>query len=1351
MADVESLELQITGDAQSAERSIDSLIQTLGRLKTAAQGGAGLRGIANPLQKISAAVNSLSGAGQKLKDLAGGLTSLSTASNFKISSNIANQITAINNAIKNLPTDYSPITQLFAAVEPLANLGKGGFGTLIGQLKKLPEAAEALNKIDMDAFGDDLKELAKNMKPLADEMQKVANGFAAFPAKIQQYINASNKIPSANARSAKSFKNLFDNVVRLGYTLKRIGGVIASWINESNAYVETLNLFTVAMGEYAGEAQKYAEQVGEAMGIDPAEWMRSQGVFMLLGTGFGIAGDRAAKMSQQLTQLGYDLSSLYNIRVEEAMQKLKSGFAGELEPLRSLGYDLSQAKLEAIALSLGIDKSVSSMTQAEKAELRYYAIMTQLTEAHGDLARTLDDPANQLRVLQAQVKQAARALGDLFIPMLKTVLPYLIAAAKVVRYLANALAGLFGAETSESDDSGLKGLGTSAGVASEALGEATDNATKLKKTLLGIDELNVMSDPSGSGSGAGAGAGGGFGFEIPTMGEDWLNTEVNKEIDAIVEKMKEWLGITDEINTWADFFDTKLGKVLKTVGQIATGIAAWKVSSALLKAIDTIQKLTHRSFNFSFGLVGAVSFMADLDKLKQYFEDFTENGPTFQNVVGMISEFAGLVGDALLTLGKVEFAGPLKVAQGVGEIASAIADIAQNGFSTDSVLDVVRGISNVGIAVGAMTKNFTVTGVSMMLQGITGIIQELARNLEAIKNGDWSGVDAATMAIGAVQAIGGLLTALGVFNKIKGALDTAKTTQNLTEVATVTNTVSTTTSTVTQKLGDLAKNIGIGVGIIAEVAAAAIIVVGAIWVLGELLEQVGIAWEPVIANGENVATAVGIGTGILVAIGVVTALLGSLGGEMAAQIGVGIAILAEIGAATAVFLAEIWAIGWGLDEIGKAWQPVLDNGERIALSVLLGMGILIVIGLAAGALGVASAGTYGALPIAIGLGVLVLAELGIAAGLFIAEIWAIGKGLDEIGKAWGPVLDNGETIAKAIEMGTKLLIAIGVVSAALGVASVASVGLLPLAIAAGTLMLKELAWAFVEFTECLIKVSDQLRDELHPSLNKTNAILPKLETNMKNFTEFMKGFVSEVVTFTGTNVITSIGSTVNKVIDFFTADPIKSLSKEISKQCDQMEDLVDNLNEILPVIKDADRLMAEFNSTMNSLKARMGVNGTTSGTIGYTITVGVKLAKSGWTSVQSWIGDLTAKLNIKLPTINVNWQSTGSPNSVSIPKFSIKYYAAGGFPGQNGDLFVANEAGPELVGQIGSRNAVVNNDQIVDAVARGVYQAVMQANAQSGDQTVEAKVDDKVLFQVLLNRSRQETMRRGYNPLVGGV
>ena len=116
-------------------------------------------------------------------------------------------------------------------------------------------------------------------------------------------------------------------------------------------------------------------QYGESWGIrrgfiDLSDWIRNQGVFNTLLTGFGDTADRASLMSKNLTQLGYDLSSFFNISVEDSMQKLQSGISGELEPLRRLGYDLSQARLEAVALSLGIDKSVSSMTQAEKAELR---------------------------------------------------------------------------------------------------------------------------------------------------------------------------------------------------------------------------------------------------------------------------------------------------------------------------------------------------------------------------------------------------------------------------------------------------------------------------------------------------------------------------------------------------------------------------------------------------------------------------------------------------------------------------------------------------------------------------------------------------------------------------------------------------------------------------------------------------------------------------------------------------------------------------------------------------------------------------------------------------------------------
>ena len=166
-------------------------------------------------------------------------------------------------------------------------------------------------------------------------------------------------------------------------TLRRIGSVLGSWIRESTSYVENLNLFTASMGEYAQEAQRYAEHVGDLLGIDPSAWMRNQGVFNTLISGFGVAADKAALMSKNLTQLGYDLSSFYNITVSDAMQKVQSGISGELEPLRRLGFDLSKAKLQAIALAHGIEKTFNEMTQAEKSQLRYYAVMTQVTVAPG--------------------------------------------------------------------------------------------------------------------------------------------------------------------------------------------------------------------------------------------------------------------------------------------------------------------------------------------------------------------------------------------------------------------------------------------------------------------------------------------------------------------------------------------------------------------------------------------------------------------------------------------------------------------------------------------------------------------------------------------------------------------------------------------------------------------------------------------------------------------------------------------------------------------------------------------------------------------------------------------------------
>ena len=345
--------------------------------------------------------------------------------------------------------------------------------------------------------------------------------------KITGKATGLSKMNTKMVKLNNTLSNITKSVVSV-YAIKKVADILGGFTKKSMAYVENMNLFTVSMGRFADEAAEYANVVSDVMGIDPSTWVRNQGVFMTLASGFGVVEERAYTMSKNLTQLGYDLSSFFNIEYTDAMTKLQAGLSGELEPLRRLGYDLSKARLEAVALELGITKAYNAMTQAEKAQLRYYAIMTQVTQAQGDMARTLEHPANQIRVLQAQIEQCARAIGNIFIPALNAVLPYAIAVTKVIRELAEYVAGLAGFTLPEVEwDGGFSGIADSATEAEEA-------TKKLKKSLLGFDELNVLQKNEDTGAGAG---GSEFSFELPEY--DFLGDAVNTRVDEIVQKIKD--------------------------------------------------------------------------------------------------------------------------------------------------------------------------------------------------------------------------------------------------------------------------------------------------------------------------------------------------------------------------------------------------------------------------------------------------------------------------------------------------------------------------------------------------------------------------------------------------------------------------------------------------------------------------------------------------------------------------------------------------------------------------------------------------------------------------------------------
>ena len=744
--EIQGLEFQIVNDSTQAVTGLQNLINTLNRLKTATNGGA--TGLSKTAQGIRELSNSLKGlnsgdASQKITRLTNALTALSQVGNVKISSSIANQLTAINTALAGLKwTDGDKLTSLANGLRPLSELGKANMTTFINQLSKLPKVIEDLEAADIDKFTQQMTALAAAMKPFADEMQKVSNGFSAFPSKIQKLITSTEKY-NASARKATTTTGKFAsglkalNVAAVAITFRKIGHFIAQAVTESNKYQEDLNLFTVALGQYAAEAQNYAEKVSDVMGIDPAQWLRNQGIFNTLLTGFGDTAERAQLMSQNLTQLGYDLSSYANIPIEEAMLKLQSGISGELEPLRRLGYDLSQARLEQTALNLGIKESVANMTQAEKAELRYYAIMTQVTTAQGDMARTLEAPANQLRILQAQLTQAARAIGNIFIPALNAILPYAIAVVQVIREIANALANLAGFKLTEVDYSGVNSAAVGAGSLADNLDDAAGAAKKLKQYTAGFDELNVFAPNTGSGSGAGAGGAGGFDFDLPTY--DFLGDAVQTRIGEIKKMIEDTLA---EITTIVSGFMLAVGAILVVTGvNIPLGVG-------LMAA-------------------GAVGLAATVGL------NWTAMSSELASTLALIT---GVVGGFLLALGAImAFSGanlPLGIALmalgGASLVSAAVINWHNSDRHLTDALTTLTGVlAGASLAVGAMlafTGVATGLGIALMAVGAVTLVSAAALNWNSIPDALASPlsrvgllVSGATLALGAILAFSGCM------------------------------------------------------------------------------------------------------------------------------------------------------------------------------------------------------------------------------------------------------------------------------------------------------------------------------------------------------------------------------------------------------------------------------------------------------------------------------------------------------------------------------------------------------------------------------------------------------------------
>lgn len=577
-------------------KAFSQIDSPLARLKSS------FSGVSTPLGRLKDAFSRIVSPVQRMKESMSGMSVQNFANSIRALEGMGNSLqniqalgkgfNSLSNALSklngiNVGQTAQQLQQIAFAVGPLAD-GVGKSTSALSDFGKgmnsLTSSLKRLNTIDLGETAQKVREMSVALRPLTDEMLRAGPAAASYGENMRNLAQAMRTASNAGtltrslAENTKQLSGItsFLNFGKLAagfYALKRAGEFLGGFIQNTNSYIEDMNLFAVSMGEAAAEGRELAGRMEELLGIDAGEAMRSMGVFRQMTTSFGVAGEQATLLSKNLTQLTYDMSSFYNIDAADAFLKLRSGIAGEAEPLRALGVDISNARLQQELWNLGINASVEGLNQADKALLRYTAIMNQTANAQGDMARTLSSPANQLRVLEAQLGLASRAIGSIFIPALNAVLPYAIAFVKVVRMAAESLASFFGFQMPDVDYSGISaGLGDISSGLDDTASSAASAGKQLKKLISGFDELNIFQENSAAGSVGGA-IGGNILGDLDLSGYDMFEGLVENRVSELIEPMRD-----------------ALKEVLGYVGPIAAGIAAWKITDTFLKGISSVRE-----------------------------------------------------------------------------------------------------------------------------------------------------------------------------------------------------------------------------------------------------------------------------------------------------------------------------------------------------------------------------------------------------------------------------------------------------------------------------------------------------------------------------------------------------------------------------------------------------------------------------------------------------------------------------------------------------------------------------------------------------------------------------------------
>ena len=684
-----------------------------------------LRGLYNTLNSLTRLSSSTFG-NFNISNIEGLSKSTKSINNF---ANAMSKLEKINvNAVSvQLSGLKSPIEQMSAAMEKFDAQTTSAVANALRALRSLPSVMQSMSALDLSKIGFVFTTLATQIQPFLARLKEASAELQAF-AVIAKNINKTSSLSKffkENSTQAKSFSAIIKTAGKsissmfalnkiyffLNYS-KRLADTFVSMVNSAVEFNEILNLFNVSFGELTKQARTFAKSVSESWNFAEGAILNYMAQFNnLLSAIEGLTDEMSATLSEKLTIMAIDFSSLYNVSIESAMNKFQSALSQQVRPIRETsGFDITQNTLQSEMELIGIrDKSITQMSQLEKRLLIILSLYRQMNNvgASGDMERTISQTANVLKRMADQVKELGRWIGIVFLQYFGKWFEYLTAIFIVLKEIVKSFALLLGYQEPTNDINDL--LGTDSAVS--GLEDVQSGIEKVKNATLGIDELNIVSQNQDTGT-TDTGIGG-IDSKILAQIEQMQSVFKNMRTQAteIADEMLRWLGFEWEIDPeTGERINLRLKDGLTNFdlikGTVTTIITLLLGAKILSKVIDLFKKLKE--------IKELLDGLKIADKIKDVFSAFK----SFSNIKTIFT--------SIFSTGTATF---LLIAAVVAVVISAIINQFDN--LKNSIHNIIEGIK---IFFDGLST-FVIGVISFIVNFFTGRWDLLGNSLSVIGDG----------------------------------------------------------------------------------------------------------------------------------------------------------------------------------------------------------------------------------------------------------------------------------------------------------------------------------------------------------------------------------------------------------------------------------------------------------------------------------------------------------------------------------------------------------------------------------------------------------------------------------------